>query len=434
MLPNNDNTCGWLTGLPNRPANPALSADISADWLIIGAGYTGLSAARKLAQLQPLDRIVILEANKAGEGASARNSGYLVDSTLNDGHLSDAGLENFKQKYELNKLAMDTVREFVNEHRIDCDWNESGKFHATSLEKNEEKLLNFSSTLTNCGIPHDVMFAEELSRRLGTVYYRAAVRTTGGVLLQPAKLARAMVERLPLSVELFEQTPVTAWHKSEGTFNVATPKGSVRAKNVLLCTNGFLPSLGVVADRAFPLTLTASLTRPLTDEEFETIGSPGEWGVLSAQAMGATVRLTGDRRIMIRNTAEAYNPINMTADTLAKRRQIHFQGLLRRFPFLPSNAIETTWSGVTCISGNSANIFEKLDDGLFVAGCYNGGGIGLATLFGEQLAFKAIGESTRAMEKIEARPQPNWLPPQPFLRWGVKARLMKDRVLATKER
>ena len=434
MHPKNDQTCGWLTSLPKRPPTPTLSDPIQADWIIIGGGYTGLSAARKLAQLKPLDRIVILEADCAAEGASARNSGYLVDSTLNDGHLSDAGLENFRSKYELNRQALETVRHFVNEHRVDCDWNECGKFHATSLEKNEEKLLNFSSTLTNCGIAHDVLFEPELSKRLGTVYYRSAVRTNGGVMLQPAKLARAMIDQLPFSVELYEQTPVLSWQKHNDMFECTTPKANVTGKNLLVCNNGFMASLGINTDRAFPLTLTASLTRPLTHEEYETIGSPEEWGVLSAQAMGATVRLTGDRRIMIRNTAEAFKPINMTPADLAKRRNIHYQGLLRRFPFLPEDAIETTWSGVTCISGNSANIFQQYDDNLFVAGCYNGGGIGLATLFGEQLAFKAVGERTSLMDKIEARPSPNWLPPQPFLRWGVKARLAKDRVFARKER
>jgi len=80
------------------------------------------------------------------------------------------------------------------------------------------------------------------------------------------------------------------------------------------------------------------------------------------------------------------------------------------------------------------NIFEKIGKGLFVAGCYNGGGIGLATLFGEQLAYKAVGEKTKQMEQIEAREKPNRLPPQPFLRWGVKARLAKDRFNASKER
>ena len=434
MLPINDQTCGWLKGIPLRPARSPLTKALAADWVIVGAGYTGLSAARVLSQLRPNDRIVIIDACKAGEGASSRNSGYLVDSTLNDGHLSDSGLESFLSKYRLNKLGKECVRDFVNYHRIDCDWNECGKFHATALEQNEDKLHQFSSTLTNCGIAHDVMTGHSLSRRLGTHFYRAAVYTNGGVLLHPAKLARGMIEHLPFSVDLFENTPVMNWHRRNKKYEIITPRGRLLTDNILFCTNGFLSSMGIKTDRAFPLTLTASFTRPLNDQEFSAIGSPDEWGVLSAQAMGATVRLTQDRRIMIRNTAEALKPINMTEVELAKRKKTHLVGLLKRFPFLESNCITHTWSGVTAVSQNNMNILDRIGKGLFVAGCYNGGGIGLATLFGEQLAYKAVGESTRLLEEIEAREKPTRFPPQPFLRWGVKTRLMKDRISASKER
>jgi hypothetical protein len=68
-----------------------------------------------------------------------------------------------------------------------------------------------------------------------------------------------------------------------------------------------------------------------------------------------------------------------------------------------------------------------------VAGCYNGGGIGLATLFGEQMAYKASGQMTDAMAMIQARPKPNPLPMQPLLSWGVRLRLVRDRIIARKE-
>jgi glycine/D-amino acid oxidase-like deaminating enzyme len=329
---------------------------------------------------------------------------------------------------------METVRSFVNEFQIDCDWNESGKYHASALPHNVPKLDQFSQTLIQCGIAHDFVEKEDLVRRLGTEFYHAAVFTQGGVMLQPAKLMRGMINTLPGSVKLFENSPVTAWSRRGSGYEITTPKGKLLTKNLLVCTNGFLPSLGLKKDRAFPLTLTASLTRPLTTAEFNSIGAPTEFGVLCAQAMGATFRVTQDQRIMIRNTAEAYNPINMSASALASREKLHAQGIQKRYPQLPTGLIEHTWSGVTCISGNSTNIFEQTDKNLFVAGCYNGGGIGLATLFGEQLAFKACELETPEIEMIEARPKPNRLPPQPFLSWGVKIRLAKDRMAARAER
>ena len=433
-IPTNDSGCGWLNIIEPRAALPKLENSISCDWLIIGAGYTGLSAARQLAKLKPNDQIVIIDAQKAAEGASARNSGYLVDSTLNDGHLSADDLSQYKQKYELSLKALLKVKKFVTDYQVDCDWSETGKFHATALEANEVKLKQFHQTLTDCGIASTLIEQQELSHRLGTAFYRMAVHTKGGVMLQPAKLARAMITALPENVTLFENSPVTDIDNTTTIATVTTAKGQIKANNLLICANGFLPSLGVQKNRAFPLSLTASLTRPLTDSEYAELGNPEPWGLLSAQAMGATVRLTKDKRIMVRNTAEAISKINLTSQEINKRVKIHQQGLYSRFPSLPENIFEHSWAGVTCISGNSANIFTQLSKNCWAAGCYNGGGIGLATHFGEQLAYYAVGEDSADIKQILERPKPNWLPPNPALRWGVKMRLAKDRFYAKRER
>jgi ribulose 1,5-bisphosphate synthetase/thiazole synthase len=87
----NDNNCHWINDLNPRNNINTLNSNKDCDWLIIGAGYTGLSAARKLAQLHPTQKIILADAQLAGEGASGRNSGYLVDTTLNDGFTSNKG-------------------------------------------------------------------------------------------------------------------------------------------------------------------------------------------------------------------------------------------------------------------------------------------------------------------------------------------------------
>ena len=105
-------------------------------------------------------------------------------------------------------------------------------------------------------------------------------------------------------------------------------------------------------------------------------------------------------------------------------------GIKNRFPQLPDDIIQSTWSGIVSRTRNSSQIFEKLDDNIFVAGCYNGSGIGVGTLFGEQIAIKASNENTKEIEIIESRNQPTWLPPQPFLNLGIKVRLMYERIKA----
>ena len=137
--------------------------------------------------------------------------------------------------------------------------------------------------------------------------------------------------------------------------------------------------------------------------------------MLPIRPMGATIRLTKDRRILIRNTAEIRNPNLMNENDLNKRVKLHNSGIKKRFPNLPNNLIEDSWSGIVCRSGNSSQIFEKIDKNIYVAGCYNGSGIGVGTLFGEQIAIMASNQQSDEISIIEERKKPNWLPPQPFL-------------------
>ena len=156
-------------------------------------------------------------------------------------------------------------------------------------------------------------------------------------------------------------------------------------------------------------------------------------GVLPVRPMGATIRMTKDRRILIRNTAEVYDPLKMSPTDLNKRSIKQKIGIKKRFPELPDDIIQSSWSGVVSRTGNSSQIFEKINKNIFVAGCYNGSGIGVGTLFGEQIAIKASNEHSEEIQTIEARNKPTLLPPQPFLKLGVKARLIYERFRAKTE-
>ena len=429
----NDNSCSWINDLSTRSNIKTLSSNVDSEWLIIGAGYTGLSAARKLGELYPNQKIMLVDAQLAGEGASSRNSGYLVDTTLNDGFTSNKELENYKKKADIYKLGIEAIKKFIKEHQVDCDWNESGKYFASSKKEDRKILENFSNTLFKLGFEHNLLFNKELTKRLGTNFYNIALHTKGGILLHPGKLVRAMIDTLPENVILYENSSLINWKKINGTINCNFKNGSIKCKKIIFATNGFLKSLGIKTNYNFPITLTASMTRSLTDEEFKSIGEPKEWGVLPVRPMGATIRLTKDRRILIRNTAEVHNPFKMSKSDLDKRSIKQKIGIKKRFPQLPDNIIQSTWSGIVSRTRNSSQIFEKIENNIFVAGCYNGSGIGVGTLFGEQIAIKASNEFTKEIETIETRKKPTWLPPQPFLDLGIKARLMFERLRARSE-
>jgi len=283
------------------------------------------------------------------------------------------------------------------------------------------------------GFKHNLLSKNELKNKLGTSFYNLALYTKGGILLHPGKLVRAMIDTLPLNVQLYENSSLVNWKKNRDIITCKVKNFNINTKKIIFCTNGFLKSLGIKTNYNFPLTLTASMTRSLSDSEFKSINEPKEWGVLPVRPMGATVRMTKDRRILIRNTAEIYNPFKMSDKILKKRSMYQKIGIKKRFPDLPNNIIESTWSGVVSRTRNSSQIFDKINNNIFVAGCYNGSGIGVGTLFGEQIAIKASGENSSEIEIIESRDKPTWLPPQPFLNLGVKSRLIFERFKASSE-
>ena len=429
----NDKSCSWVNNLSPRLNIKTLENSKNCEWLIVGAGYTGLSAARKLGQIYPNKEILLIDAQLAGEGASSRNSGYLVDTTLNDGFTSDRDLENYKKKTDIYKLGIEAVKKFIQEYQVDCDFNECGKYYASSKIDDQKILENFSKILSKLNFENELLSNKNLKKILGTDFYNIGLYTKGGILLHPGKLVRAMINALPNNVNLLENSFLINWKIDNGKVICQFEKGIIKSKKIIFATNGFLKSLGIRKNYNFPLTLTASMTRPLTNKEYSDIGSPKEWGVLSVRPMGATVRMTKDKRILIRNTAEVSNPFKMTKLELDKRAVIQRIGIKKRFPQLPNDIIESSWSGVVSRTRNSSQIFEKLDDNVFIAGCYNGSGIGVGTLFGEQIALMASGEVSTEIKIINQRNKPNKLPPNPFLNVGIKLRLMYEKNRARSE-
>ena len=163
----NDKFCTWINELNPRTNIQTLSKDLECEWLIVGAGYTGLSAARKLAEIYPNKTITLIDAQLAGEGASSRNSGYLVDTTLNDGFTSDRDLENYKKKTDIYKLGIEAVKKFIQEYQVDCDFNECGKYYASSKIDDQKTLENFSKILSKLNYENHLLFKDDLKKTIG---------------------------------------------------------------------------------------------------------------------------------------------------------------------------------------------------------------------------------------------------------------------------
>tara|TARA_B100000686_G_C16681929_1_gene912450 strand:+ start:175 stop:939 length:765 start_codon:yes stop_codon:yes gene_type:complete len=249
----NDTGCGWINQLPKRLNIKTLNKDQITDYLIIGAGYTGLSAARKLSEIDKNKKIIIVDAQLAGEGSSSRNSGYLVDTTLNDGFTSNKDIENYRKKVKIYELGINSVKKYIKEYQVDCDWNECGKYFASSKIEDESKAKSFSNLLSSLNYENKVIFKDELKDKLGTSFYKVGVYTSGGILLNPGKLIRSMIDTLPENVCLFENTQLLNWKKINNKIICNFGNNNIKTENIIFCTNGFLRSLEVKKTITSPL-------------------------------------------------------------------------------------------------------------------------------------------------------------------------------------
>jgi glycine/D-amino acid oxidase-like deaminating enzyme len=420
VLPADDHGCGWLAMLPPLAPPRRVASDVRADCAVIGAGFTGLATARRLAAQRPDWRVVVLEAQRVGFGASGRNSGFVVDV----GHYDAAlGLEGNRRLVRLGRAGRDQLRELVHAHGIECAWSEGGRLHGAVGDPGRRALDAFMAGLDAMGEPYEPLDASALARITGTTHYRAGARTAGAVTMQPAALVRGLAATLPASIELFEETPVRAIGRRR-RFVLEAGNGRVTADRLFVATDGYTAALGLLRRRIVPLLTFASLTRVLDEGEGRALGGDPEWGLVPEEPMGTTVRRTRDHRLLVRNTV-LYGP-RLVVDQafLGRVREIHRRALRARFPMLAAVDLEYTWGGVIGISMGGAHYFGEVDTGLFVAAGYNGVGVAMGTVSGTLLADLAVGADSALLRDLLAIPRPSWIPPEPLLGLGVRATLV----------
>ncbi len=423
-LPSNDKTNAWNTILSKREACASLHDQINADWLVVGAGYAGLSAARRLSENCPNDRIVIVDAGVCGENASGRNSGFVIDvpHTVSS---SLAQLESAHRHMRLARTATDVLANLVGANNIECDWSVDGKYQTAVTHEGSQSMLEpFAKELDALGEIYQWVGAEELAKKLGTTHFKHAIYTPGCVLMNPAALVRGLADSLPDNVSLYENTPVLKMESANG-IRVTTPAGSVQAPRMILAANGFSEQFGYRTDAFYHLGLHASLTRPLNSEERAAYAVEKPWGVTPVNAFGGvTMRYTNDHRLLIRQGIKLSMGQKLSAASLEKAKSQHIKILRDRFPTIPNVELENTWSGYICMSKNSAPAFGEIAHNVWLAACQNGIGVTKGTISGLCVADFACGRENALIDDMQALGEPEKLPSRPVLEVGARA-LMK---------
>ncbi|MBV2142018.1 FAD-binding oxidoreductase [Falsochrobactrum sp. TDYN1] len=421
-LPADDNTNGWSHILPPRVPGLALADDIKADWVVIGAGYAGLAAARRLAENRPNDRIALLDAQQAGEGTSGRNAGFAIDLP----HNVSSSMEELAKSHSyraLTRAGIDYLQQQIDRHGIACDWHKHGKFHAAVSDQGIREVLEPTlGEMERLEEPFIWYEGSELAKRLGTSHFKAAIYTYGTILLNPAALVRGLADNLPENVTLYENTPVVAVDYGD-CITVTTDSGSVQAPQLILTVNGFGEQFGFFKRKLLNFAAHASLSRQLTDAEYRALGEVEPWGLTPANSFsGITMRLTPDRRFLVRQNVHFCPSLRQSDERRRMIKDEHKRLFDARFPMLTQVEMQYTWTGYICLSRNSAPGFGRIAKNVYTSLCQNGVGITKGTIGGMLAADMACGVDNPLIADMLKLGSPTQLPPRPLLDIGVRAR------------
>ncbi|UXX81967.1 NAD(P)/FAD-dependent oxidoreductase [Roseovarius pelagicus] len=437
-LPRDPGVSGWNALLPIAASAEVLEDAITADWLVIGAGFAGLAAARRLAQLHPGDRIVMLEASRVGAGPAGRNSGFMIDLP-HDLASEDYGgaLERDAAQTRANRAGINFAAEMATEYALgDEAFAPTGKVNGAASDAGHQNNLDYAAHLTAMNEAHEMLDASQMQEMTGSSYYCSGLLTPGTVMIHPAMFVRGVADGLRLSgVRIFESSPVISLSR-DGAWLATTPGGSISAPRAILAVNGHVNSFGHFAQQLLHVFTYASMTRALTSEECATLGGDLRWGITPAHPLGTTVRRisgTGGDRIIIRNRFTMDPSMEVSGRRIARVGRDHDRAFVARFPMLGDVSMQYRWGGRLCLSWNNVPALGEVDEGLFSACCQNGLGTAKGTLHGMLTADLASGHHTPLLHDVMAQPAPRRLPPGPLTYLGANATMLWGEHKAGKE-
>ena len=434
--PKDDAGCGWYHLSQRKQVQPPHQGDTRATWTVVGAGFTGLAAARQLALNFPDDEIVLIEGQEVGYGTSGRNAGFAIDLPHDIGAPDYIGdIANAKTALRLNLAGQNILKRLVAEHEIDCHLRCSGKYQAAVEDRGIAALDAYRKGLDRLGAEYEVIEGDALPQHIGTRFYKKALFTPGTVLIQPSALVKGLADSLPGNVRLHEHTTITEvnYSKAGGPTVLVHRNGSITTDRLILANNAFGTHFGFLPRAFVPVFTYGSLTRPLTEAEQQRLGGKPFWGLIPADPFGTTLRRTHDNRILVRNSF-SYNADGRANEKYLERFiERHKQSFARRFPMLGDVSFDYTWGGGLAMARNHMGFFGELAPNVYGAlGC-NGLGVTRGTVTGTLLADWLAGKSNDLIDHLLAAPKPCANPPEPFLSAGVNANLLWGQFKAGQE-
>ena len=438
-LPVETGRSGWADISERRFPLQVLEGAHNADWIVVGAGFAGLAAARRLTQVRPGDKVVVLDAMQVAEGPAGRNSGYMIDvpHNLSAGEYSAAGAEATALEIAQNRFAIQYASAAAADYEMDREtFDPSGKINAASTERGMGFNARYAASLNRIGETNTLLDARAMRELTGSNYYLGGLQTPGAVMIQPADYIHAFAAGVRRQAQLFENSPVTRLQRQGTVWTATTPRGSVSAPKTILAVNGHIQSFGHFQNRLMHVFTYASMTAAIEPGGSARTGA-NRWAVLPADPMGATVRKITDRRgkgrIVVR-TRFTYDPaMEVSAQRVQGIAQAQRKSFVARFPELASIPMEYSWAGRLCLSRNNMPAFGEIDEGLYSACCENGLGTVKSTLAGVLAVDQASGIGSSHLDAFKAQPEPSRIPPEPLAWVGINAVIRWQELWAGRE-
>jgi glycine/D-amino acid oxidase-like deaminating enzyme len=378
----------WLTTVQMPQTNPARTLPDSADVAIIGAGFTGLSAARELAKKGA--RVAVLESQTIGWGASSRNGGMVLTGLkLGVNQLiSQYGREKTQAMYAASIASIDYVEQIVREENIECDFSRSGHLEVACKQKHFDGFAKQAEVIAR-EFKHQlrVVPRHELADEIGSQIYYGGMVDEISAGANPARYVAGLGRAaLRAGACIYESTRVESIERSSKNgsagWNLSTSRGSLWAKDVMVATSGYTSkATPALQKKIIPIGSYIIVTEVLPEAVAREV-SPRNRMIFDSKNYLYYYRLTPDRRMLFGGRA-AFFP--ETTDSIRQSAAILRQGMIDVYPQLKNTKVDYVWGGTLDFAFDIMPHAGQMD-GMYYALGYAGHGVAMATYLGQKIA------------------------------------------------
>jgi glycine/D-amino acid oxidase-like deaminating enzyme len=417
----------WTQSKEPRAVHPAVAGDLTADVVIVGAGYTGLATAYHLKTAEPSLKVAVLDAETTGFGASGRNAGFIMTLFGASSELMKSlhGKEKLAAAHSYMESAIDALEAMVNEHKIDCDFERSGFLKVATSPAYERRIKDEIELFQSIGAKgFEWLDAAQVAARVRSPTFMGACWEPHCGLLNPVKWVDAL-RRLAVArgAKLYEGTRVETVAREGGKFRVATPGGTVTAEKVVFATNGYTHLIPGLASKQVPAFAYIVVTERLSEAQRASIGWAGREGIEDGRSFMHFYRLTPDNRILA-GGGPGLVPYggNMDHDAYPKAWAHLERFITATFPQLSGIRITHRWGGAFSVTSDSTPQIGTLHGGaaVYSIGC-TGHGVAMTHMNGRIIRDLVLGRRTELTDLWFVNRRSFPIPPEPIRSLAVRA-------------